>query len=71
MEKYSFLYFVFQILSVMAGFVIGSFLWGLVSKKKPTQVVYQLDMSLMNESESLDQFIMRAFNEGLGSYRIV
>jgi hypothetical protein len=40
-------------------------------KREPQRIIYAVDITLRGTDETLDDFIMRAYNDHLGEYRIV
>jgi hypothetical protein len=56
---------------VLTAALASNIMFHLWFEKKPQRLIYAVDITLRGAEETLDDFIMRAYNEHLGEYRIV
>lgn len=56
---------------VLVATILGEVVYNKWFKKEPQRIIYAVDITLRGAEETIDDFIMRAYNEHLGEYRVV
>jgi hypothetical protein len=56
---------------IVASTLLSEVVYNKWFKKEPQRIIYAVDITLRGAEETMDDFIMRAYNEHLGEYRIV
>jgi hypothetical protein len=57
----------------LSNILVGGLMLWMLKKlyPQPQRIIYAVDITLRGTDETMDDFIMRAYNDHLGEYRIV